>query len=201
MATKSLFSTLVHTQKLAARTTARLNRELLSDISVIKKLDREGREWSKTNYFGGYTSYSSIADVHLRFAPFMELKTLIDREAKKYIRALDVDLQRRKVQMTTCWVNVMPKYSHHSLHLHPLGFISGTYYVQVPPGSGRLKLEDPRLGLFMGAPQRKPKNPYFYEINPQPGQVVLWESWLRHEVTANTSSIPRISISFNYEWI
>jgi uncharacterized protein (TIGR02466 family) len=31
--------------------------------------------------------------------------------------------------------------------------------------------------------------------------VLLWESWLRHEVTANAARSPRISVSFNYGWV
>jgi uncharacterized protein (TIGR02466 family) len=29
---------------------------------------------------------------------------------------------------------------------------------------------------------------------------VLFESWLRHEVAANTAGGERISVSFNYNW-
>jgi uncharacterized protein (TIGR02466 family) len=32
------------------------------------------------------------------------------------------------------------------------------------------------------------------------GQVVLFESWLRHEVPPNPSSADRVSISFNFSW-
>ena len=38
----------------------------------------------------------------------------------------------------------------------------------------------------------------FVELTPEPGTVLLWESWLRHEVPAGTGSGERISISFNY---
>jgi uncharacterized protein (TIGR02466 family) len=34
----------------------------------------------------------------------------------------------------------------------------------------------------------------------RPGQLVLFESWLRHEVAANRSAAERVSISFNYSW-
>jgi uncharacterized protein (TIGR02466 family) len=30
--------------------------------------------------------------------------------------------------------------------------------------------------------------------------VVLFESWLRHEVAANQAEEDRVSISFNYHW-
>jgi len=30
------------------------------------------------------------------------------------------------------------------------------------------------------------------------GTVLIWESWLRHEVPANAAKAERISVSFNY---
>jgi uncharacterized protein (TIGR02466 family) len=35
-------------------------------------------------------------------------------------------------------------------------------------------------------------------VEPVPGTVLLWESWLRHEVVQNTARGQRISVSFNY---
>jgi len=37
-------------------------------------------------------------------------------------------------------------------------------------------------------------------IPAQAGTLVLFESWLRHEVPPNPAASPRISISFNYNW-
>ena len=68
--------------------------------------------------------------------------------------------------------------------------------------AGALKLEDPRLPLMMAAPQRRPDVPEgqrrFVYLEPQPGTIFLWESWLRHEVMPNAARAPRISLSFNY---
>lgn len=200
MSIKTLFPTAIYSAKLSAPTARRLNRELIADSRALRKIDEPGQAWSKQNYAGGYTSYGSVDDLHQRFPPFEELRRHIDKHVKKYIKALNVDLMGRKVEMTTCWVNMMPPLVHHSLHLHPLCFISGTYYVQVPSGSGSLKMEDPRMGLLMAAPPRK-KADYFHHIQPEPGQLLLWESWLRHEVTANKGRGERISVSFNYEWL
>ncbi|MEM8775697.1 MAG: TIGR02466 family protein, partial [Pseudomonadota bacterium] len=48
-----------------------------------------------------------------------------------------------------------------------------------------------------GAPQELQS---FVSVAPKPGDVLLWESWLRHEVPMNFSEEDRISISFNYSW-
>jgi uncharacterized protein (TIGR02466 family) len=106
--------------------------------------------------------------------------------------------------MTTCWANVMHPNAHHSGHIHPLSVISGTYYVSVPAGSPAIKFEDPRLPQLMHSPPRKTRaraeNRSFVEVPARPGTLVLFESWLRHEVPLHTGRAPRVSISFNYDW-
>ena len=90
----------------------------------------------------------------------------------------------------------------HTSHIHPNSIISGTTYVSMPTGVSSIKFEDPRLPMMMAAPKRKPKirNELrnFIYISPEVGDVLLWESWLRHEVPMNMSEDERISISFNY---
>ena len=39
--------------------------------------------------------------------------------------------------------------------------------------------------------------PFVY-LHPKAGTVLMWESWLRHEVPTNQAKADRISISFNY---
>jgi len=106
--------------------------------------------------------------------------------------------------MTDCWVNVMSHQVVHGLHLHPLASISGTYYVRTPRGCSGLKFEDPRLDRFMAAPPRKVRarrdNQVWVTIPAEQGNLVLFESWLRHEVAPNPTEAERISVSFNYSW-
>ncbi|MFY0614674.1 MAG: 2OG-Fe(II) oxygenase family protein, partial [Hyphomicrobiaceae bacterium] len=88
--------------------------------------------------------------------------------------------------------------------IHPHSVISGTYYVDVPPGSGAIRFEDPRHAMMMAAPPRKVRakrdNQTFVTIEPKPGLLLLWESWLRHDVPVNNAEAPRLSVSFNYGW-
>jgi uncharacterized protein (TIGR02466 family) len=108
------------------------------------------------------------------------------------------------VRLTDCWVNIMPETAAHSLHLHPLSFISGTYYVVTPRGCPGLKFEDPRLSKFMAAPPKlpaaRPAHRPHITYPAKAGNVILFESWLRHEVAANRVAEERISVSFNFNW-
>ena len=39
----------------------------------------------------------------------------------------------------------------------------------------------------------------FYDV--EPGKLILFESWLRHEVAPNPTRGDRVSVSFNYDWV
>jgi uncharacterized protein (TIGR02466 family) len=56
----------------------------------------------------------------------------------------------------------------------------------------------------MAAPPKhqdcKPEHRPWFSVPAEAGKVVLFESWLRHEVAPNPSKRERISISFNYNW-
>src|SRR5664279_2477456 len=146
--------------------------------------DLAGRRWSKDHGYGGYTSYASLNDLPRRASIFAELERVISGHVGKFARELQFDLPRRKLVLDSLWVNVMDKGAVHTPHIHPHSVISGTYYVTVPPKSGVLRFEDPRLPMMMAAPPRKPKarpeNRSFVDVTPKPGMLLLWESWLRH---------------------
>lgn len=205
MPVQTWFPTSIYVAPLLSRGLARFNRELLEQSYLVRDTDPEGQQWSEEHYLNGYTSYGSITDLHRRYPHFEELRQAIDRHTKKFARYLEMDVQGGHLEMVSCWVNIMPTHTAHSLHLHPLSVISGTYYVSVPKGASSIKFEDPRLSRFMAAPPKlpnaKPRNQAFATLHPNAGQVALWESWLRHEVPPNQSSGDRVSVSFNYDWI
>ena len=201
MATRALFATLVYEGRLRFAGWRQLNARLLRECRQLESDDAQGRRWSARNYPGGYTSYGSAHRMHLSSPTFRRLAAELDRHVASFARQLQFDLRGRPLAMTDCWVNLMRRGSAHGLHLHPLSTISGTYYVAVPRGAPGLKLEDPRLERFMAAPPRtrRARRPWL-TLTAGAGQLVLFESWLRHEVTPNPVSAERVSISFNYGW-
>lgn len=194
MAISKHFATQVLSEKAG---TPALNKQLLREVKDLMDLDGAGRAWSKENYLNGFTSYASANELQ-KFSPtFQKLESLIDVRVKKFSKSLRFELGGARLKMTTCWVNVMNANTHHSLHLHPLSVISGTYYVSVPAGAPAIKFEDPRASRFMNSPPRKNTH---LQVPAKPGSLVLFESWLRHEVPLHSGKSPRVSISFNYEW-
>lgn len=195
---KKLFPTLIYESKLSSA--AKLNKQLLKEIDYYQETDDAGRSWSKENYRGGYTSYGSLTNLHKLSPTFEELEKHLNKHAAKFAKDLDYDLQGRKLKMTTCWINVMPQNTYHPLHIHPLCTLSGTYYVKVPNKTSSLKIEDTKMAYLMSSPPRK-KDDYYYHFKPKAGDLIMFESWVRHEVPPNPAKENRISISFNYEWV
>ena len=205
MGTQALFPTLVYQAQLRPRGARALNAQLLRECRQLRADDAAGRRWSARNYPGGYTSYGSAHRMQQLSPTFAALARDLDRHVARFARALEVDLASGAFAMTDCWVNIMGRGAAHGLHLHPLSAISGTYYVATPAGAPGLKLEDPRLGRFMAAPPRlgtaRRENQRWVSLRARAGRLVLFESWLRHEVALNRHAAERVSISFNYGWL
>ena len=201
--TKLLFSTPLYHASLADSGNFDMG-ELEKSCWSIAQDDDAGQKLCDENNYPGYTSYASLSDLTWRSPFFEELKNLLDLHVKIFVEELDFDLEGRNLKLEDLWINILPEGGNHSAHIHPNSVISGTTYISMPSGSSAIKFEDPRHSMMMAAPSRiKDAKEYlkpFIYVNPSVGDVLLWESWLRHEVPANNSSEERISISFNYSW-
>jgi uncharacterized protein (TIGR02466 family) len=199
MTLRSLFATRFYEGDLDAPA---LVAELEESCRMLAEEDEAGRRWSRAHGYRGYTSYASLNDLTNRDPRFAELVRLLNRHVADFAWDCAMDLGGRRLKLDSLWVNLLKPGGAHSGHIHPHSVVSGTIYVAVPPGSGALKLEDPRLPMMMAAPPRLPDAPEnlrtFVYADPAPGRVFLWESWLRHEVVPGTGKGDRISVSFNY---
>ena len=192
---KVFFGTRVEKKRL--RIPATLHREIKKTALKMPEMDQAGLKWSKENYPNGYTSYGSLSELHHHFTVFDRLREALDREVQSFARGLGFKKSDCNLQLTSLWVNLMPEGCYHAFHCHPHSVVSGTYYVDVPRGSSPLRIEDPRAPLFMAAPARK----FQEDLIPKVGEIILFESWLKHEVPPNRVKGTRISVSFNYERI
>ena len=178
---------------------------LLSDVArSIRSFaaeDQAGRRWSREHHYHGYTSYASLNDLPKRDPAFAEVAKLLARHAASFAAECAFDLAR-KPRLDSLWVNLLKSGGQLSGHIHPQSIISGTLYVEVPAQPGAIRFEDPRLPMMMAAPQRRKDAPQelqpFMSVEPRPGLLLMWESWLRHEVLPGTRRGDRLSISFNF---
>jgi uncharacterized protein (TIGR02466 family) len=189
MPTRHLFPTMLYEAEMAH---VELLTELAHSIRTLAVDDTAGRGWSREHHYAGYTSYASLNDLPRRDPAFAELAKLLTRHAGKLSTELGWEA---KPKLDSLWVNLLKSGGHHSGHIHPHSIISGTLYVDVPEGAGCIRFEDPRMPLMMAAPTRPDS---FVTIQPRPGLLLRWESWLRHEVLAGSGRGDRLSISFNF---
>ena len=196
------FQTLFATRLYQARLSPARNRVLEKTCLGLAAEDKAGHRWARAHGYGGYTSYASLNDLTRRASVLAELEHDIARHVALFVRDAQFDLSGHRLALDSLWVNVMDKGAVHALHIHPHSVVSGTYYVTVPTHAGAIRFEDPRLPMQMAAPARKTnarlENRTFVTVQPRPGMLLLWESWLRHGVEPNSARRPRISISFNY---
>lgn len=198
MAARSLFATRLYEAELADDN---LRAHLAHSIRSLAQDDAAGWRWSQEHRYPGYTSYASLNDLPKRDPAFADLGKFLARHAAKFAAEAAFELSR-KPRLDSLWVNLLKSSGHHSGHIHPHSIISGTFYVEVPAGSGAIRFEDPRLGLMMSAPSRRKDAPDdlqpFVTVEPRAGLLLMWESWLRHEVLAGTGRGERLSVSFNF---
>lgn len=197
---KSLFVTRLYQSPLGPIDAA----ELEASCYSIAQDDEAGQEWCEENGYPGYTSYASLTDLGWRFPIFADVIKALDAHVQAFAADLEYNLDSRSLKLEDIWINILPEGGTHSGHIHPHSVISGTTYVAMPEGASAIKFEDPRLPMMMAAPARlkdaREELRTFHYVAPAVGDVLLWESFIRHEVPMNMSEEDRISVSFNYAW-
>ena len=201
---QSLFVTRLYRARLAELGKTVDPQELEASCLSIADDDEAGQAWCEENGYPGYTSYASLTDLGWRFPIFKDLVKVLDKHVAEFASDLQFDLGDKKLKLDSLWINILPEGGIHTSHIHPHSVISGTTYVAMPEGASAIKYEDPRSAMMMASPMRikdaRPEMRQFIYVAPDVGDVLLWESWLRHEVPMNMSQEERISVSFNYGW-
>ena len=109
-------------------------------------------------------------------------------------------------QITTSWINKTDKSEYIDKHSHPNSIISGVYYVSTTPKCAPIIFSKPHLysnitfqniQLAYSGDNKNQYNTDYYGVNPLPGELLMFPSWLEHYVSPNMSKQKRISISFN----
>lgn len=96
------------------------------------------------------------------------------------------------------WINLHDRGGFNFLHLHEGSLLSGSFYLNVPPGSGDFVFRDPRPGVIHGGVKGGVPNGHSdIHLTPSTGLLVLFPCWMEHYVEPHGSDEPRITIAFN----
>jgi uncharacterized protein (TIGR02466 family) len=172
------------------------NAELLAEG---ERLRSESEGASKSNR-GGWHSSGNLFDNEA--ACFQRLRT---HAVDAVMTATDkigakAETSRLDLKMFS-WMNINPPGGYNAPHTHPGAHWSGVYYVAQPEAetesSGKVEFLDPRTDLpnwrLLKAPSFSAKK----TIRPEPGELILFPSYLVHWVYPNDTEENRVSIAFN----
>ncbi|MBI1778572.1 MAG: 2OG-Fe(II) oxygenase family protein [Proteobacteria bacterium] len=107
---------------------------------------------------------------------------------------------QRDFFITSCWANLHRRGEGIATHRHPNSFLSGVYYVETQKESGKLIFRDPRkaeLVFDVLTSEKTAWNCPQFEVRPVEGHLLLFPSWLEHDVERSWTDGERISVSFN----
>lgn len=177
-----------------------LNQQWIAQILRWRNEDEKGIIRSNSR------GWHSTVDMHTReeFIPMARQFLLQAMEVGRHM-GLDEDSEPFIGNM---WANVSPYGAHNRNHTHPGTVLSMAYYLQAPPGCGKIWFTDPRAQANVIVPPYAPDKPrkpeMLYEVfyEPIPGRCVMFPSWLAHEVQPNLTEVQgdeglRISVSSN----
>lgn len=104
---------------------------------------------------------------------------------------------RAPIRFSGAWSVWLRTHGFHANHVHPRGWISSAFYVVLPPDTG----EDEAGFLTLGdpsSPTLKLDVPPFRTVEPKPGRLVLFPSYMWHG-TRPFSEGERMTVAFDVE--
>ena len=165
----------------------------LADLHVYKNepLNQSLRSGTQTE-----TDLSQIDDPVL-----IAFFKAVDAPIRDYMARLGWDsghpLRRRNTnnyRISGAWSVNLRESGHHVNHVHPMGWLSSAYYVKVPPSvnetsrDGWIKFGEPDLDIAQKAE---------HFVQPKPGRLVLFPSYMWHGTVPFTGHETRLTLPFD----
>ena len=128
-----------------------------------------------------------------------ELKDYIIKIAKNFLNDQGYDSEPLNLE-PQIFASQMYEGDRHGRHCHPGSLLSGVYYLKVPEGSAEIMFYDPRPAKdILNIPRKESTevNRTDIKIQPKQGTLLIWESWIHHEVLYNHSKDARTTVVFN----
>mgnify|MGYP000427375778 CR=1 FL=1 len=100
------------------------------------------------------------------------------------------------------WAVINKKNSFNVKHNHQNCYLSSAYYIKKPENSGDITFHDPKEAKTYRFPEVKKHTNYSAEsitIKPEEGDLLIFPSYLYHDVGTNLSDEERVVVSFTDE--
>ncbi len=169
-------------------------------VAAYLETERAKRDIAPSPEESVATSYYKPEAQVLADAGLRELEQFVIAAATAFLETLR--LAPRRLQIDRSWINIFKPGAQEAQHSHDGSLLSCSYYVEAPKDCGCIVMPDP-IGArrsyreFTKTLGNHPLTRREIAVEPQPGRLVMFESWLPHYVQCNKSDQVRISIAMN----
>jgi len=128
---------------------------------------------------------------------FKKINSWVESQFKEYCNLLDIETDIW--QNTGAWLNIYEKYDFQENHVHPTSTLSGIYLLCNSLGGARIFLNSPINNMYYN--RKKTKRQEMADkiiVNPKPGTLIIFPSYLNHAVERHDIDDIRISLSYNF---
>ena len=149
-----------------------------------------------TNAWGYKNNFSTSSNNNIPNTEiFKELESFIKDVSISFAKTLHFKKAPSNVRL---FFSEMNNGDNHSTHTHPNSIFSGVFYLNAPPNSASIRFHDPRQyqNFILYDTVENPGSLVTFEIKPQKGLFLIWQSWIPHEVLKNLSN-GRTTVVFN----
>ena len=172
-----------------------LNKQLSDYIYDLKKNDAEGVQRSNVNGW-----HSKNFKIEKDNTPYNFVKAIHGHIKEVIVEGFGWKYVPEKVGMSEIWAIINKKGTFNKSHNHPGSYLSAAYYVKAPKDCGNIHFYDPNEIKKFNSPAIENLTELStsgFSIKPEEGNLLIFPSYLYHDVGKNLSDEDRIVISFN----
>lgn len=167
-------------------------------------LEKYGKSHRGESHITTYHS-NECADAMAKDTRLHKFFDYVIMQSRDYMDIMNVDSSEYKFNYPFSFFAKVGKDSSHDNHTHPDSILSGVFYLSCSENTSPIIFNDPRA--YYKYINYKPifgrNDGYYlypeYVVQPQPGMLLLFPSWLEHEVPKQTSDDDRITLVFNLD--
>lgn len=174
-----------------------INKELLSYIFELKKNNPVGNNRSNK---GGW--HSPNFDIVKPGPPINFINNFKDFLKDIIVNEFGWEYIPNRQRIVAMWAIINKKNSYNVKHNHQNCYLSSAYYVKKPKDSGEITFFDPKEAKTYRFPEIEKNTDFSVEkitIKPEEGELLIFPSYLYHEVSENLVNEDRIVVSFNVD--
>ena len=175
----------------------KINKELLDYILDLQKKDSIGNNRSNR---GGW--HSPNFDLVNAGPPINFINNFKDFLKQIITNEMGWEYVPNKQRIVAMWAIINKKDSYNVKHNHQNCYLSASYYVKKPKNSGDISFFDPKEMKTYRFPEIKKNTDYSVEkitIKSEEGDLLIFPSYLYHDVEKNLTNEERIVVSFNID--